>query len=302
MDSNSSDALPAAIRTENDTLASPSDTSPAPQDVTNISGEKLAQGVAAEPEDQRNDAQSDCSAAATPSMSEIERATRALLSTLSETAAMIPETRRSRVPATALQATSSTDFTNLTTLADSTATAARDPAAGSTEQAPAQDNAAGISPELFGMLIGYGNNIRQLWNVANGTRAQIDANAEAFGRELDELRDRFNMLEMQFDDPDRKISGSSGEDDTAGPSTTKPPPTTKPHSSASRSEKERWKQYVIQLVDDLNHIVDTEWLVTRNANVLIERSEYILELVRRDSEQIAEQLASGNGKGKQKKR
>ncbi|OQO02493.1 hypothetical protein B0A48_12020 [Cryoendolithus antarcticus] len=302
MDSNSSNALPAATRTENDKLASASDSSPAPQDVTNTSCETLADGATAMPNDERDHAQSDGSAAATPPMSEIERVTRALLSTLSETAALIPETRPSCLPLTALQATTSTNPSNPTTFADAAATAARVPATGSTEQAPAQDNAAGISPELFGMLIGYGNNIRQLWTVANGTRALIDANAEAFGRELEELRDRFNMLEMQFDDPDRKISELSGEDDRVGPSTTKLPPTTKPRDSAPRRENEQWKQYVMKLVDDLNRLIDTQRPVVRSANEVIERSEYILELVRQDNEEIAEQLASGKEKGKQKKR
>nr|OQO21842.1 hypothetical protein B0A51_10306 [Rachicladosporium sp. CCFEE 5018] len=302
MDSNSSDTLPAAIRTENDTLVSASYSRFAPQDITNTSGETLAEGVAAEPHVERNEAQSNGSAAATPPMSEMERVTRALLSTLSETAAMVPETRPSRVPAAALQATSNTASNNLTTLADAAATAERVPATESTEQAPAQDNTAGVNPELFGMLVGYGNNIRQLWAVANGTSAQIDANAEAFGRELEELRDRFNMLEMQFDNHDRKISELSGEDDTAGASNTKLPPTIKPHKSATRGEKEQWKQYVMKLVEDLNHIVDTERTIVRNGNALIERTEYILELVRRDNEQIAAQLAPGKGKGKQKKR
>ncbi|KAK6442228.1 hypothetical protein LTR95_001530 [Oleoguttula sp. CCFEE 5521] len=302
MDSDSSNAPSASGTPGKVALANTADGPPAPQKVTHISREKVAESSTLRPGDQRNDAQSEGSAAITPPMSGIERVTRALLNTLSETAAMIPETRPSCVPGTALQASTSTGSNNLATLADAAATGARISATGSTEQAAPQDNAAGVTPELFGMLIGYGYNIRQSWAVANGTRAQIDANAEAFGRELEELRNRFNMLEMQFDHPDNQISEKSGEDDKAGPSTTKLSPTTKPSSSASRSEKEQWKQYVMKLVGDLNDIIDTQRPVVRNASAVIERSEQILELLRMDDEQIVERLALGKGKGKGKEK
>nr|OQO23755.1 hypothetical protein B0A51_09257 [Rachicladosporium sp. CCFEE 5018] len=177
---------------------------------------------------------------AQPSESEILRAARSLLRSMSEMAASIPDVRPPAISATSPQSNGDTGPNDLPILADAAATGECAPATGGTEQASPQDSAAGvIPPELFEIVSGHGQGIRKLCGAIDGIVARFDANdatTAGLSEQLEELRERFNALELQYDN----MSGeneASDDNGRAGPYTHKVSPPVEPTGMTPPSKR-----------------------------------------------------------------